>query len=142
MTTTDAQSLLASQRRNRPVSPHLEIYDKNQTYFGSSITMRWTGMVFTGGLYAYSIGYLVAPLAGWHLESASVAAAFAGLPLLVKGGVKMGMAWPFVYHTINGIKHLVQDTTAKGFRKAMIKRTEYIVWGSSTVLALALAFLV
>ncbi|KAF3771079.1 cytochrome b560 subunit of succinate dehydrogenase [Cryphonectria parasitica EP155] len=141
MTPLDAQSLLAKQRLQRPVAPHLEIYDKKQTYLGSSIWQRFTGMFFTGSLYAYSIGYLVAPLAGWHLESASVAAAFAGLPLLVKGGVKVGLAWPFVYHLINGIKHLWNDSTAKGFRKATIKRTEYIVWGSSTVVALGLAFL-
>lgn len=141
MTPLDAQSLLAQQRLRRPVSPHLEIYDKKQTYLGSSIFQRFTGMIFTGSLYAYSIGYLVAPLAGWHLESASVAAAFAGLPLLVKGGVKMGLAWPFVYHAFNGVKHLVQDSTAKGFRKAAIKRTEYIVWGSATVVSVAVAFL-
>lgn len=98
-------------------------------------------MFFTGGLYAYSVGYLVAPLAGWHIESASVAAAFATLPLLVKGGVKMTLAWPFVFHTINGIKHLVHDTTAKGFRKTTIKKNEYIIWGTSTVIAVGLAFL-
>lgn len=123
------------------MSPHLEIYDRNQTFFGSSIWQRFTGMFFTGSLYAYSVGYLVAPLAGWHLESASVAAAFAGLPLLVKGGVKVTLAWPFVYHAFNGVKHLVHDSTAKGFKKAIIKRNEYLVWGSSTVVALALAFL-
>lgn len=98
-------------------------------------------MIFTGGLYGYSIGYLVAPLAGWHLESASVAAAFATLPFVVKGGIKMGLAWPFVFHFLNGIKHLVHDSTAKGFRKVIIKRNEYIIWGTSTVLAFGLAFL-
>lgn len=123
------------------MAPHLEIYDRNQTFFGSSIWQRFTGMFFTGSLYVYSIGYLVAPLAGWHLESASVAAAFATLPLLAKGAFKVTLAWPFVYHAVNGVKHLVHDSTAKGFRKAMIKRNEYLVWGSSTVVALALAFL-
>ncbi|KAJ4423797.1 cytochrome b subunit of succinate dehydrogenase, Sdh3p [Gnomoniopsis sp. IMI 355080] len=141
MTPSESQALLAQQRLRRPVSPHLEIYDKNQTWFGSSIFQRFTGMIFTGGLYAYSIGYLVAPLAGWHLESASVAAAFATLPFVVKGGIKMGLAWPFVFHGLNGIKHLVHDSTAKGFRKVIIKRNEYIIWGSSTVVALGLAFL-
>ncbi|ROV93575.1 hypothetical protein VMCG_08058 [Cytospora schulzeri] len=141
LTHAENDALLASQRRARPVSPHLEIYDKSQTFLGSSIWQRFTGMFFTGGLYAYSVGYLVAPLAGWHLESASVAAAFASLPLIVKGGVKMTLAWPFVFHTINGIKHLVHDTTAKGFRKTTIKKNEYIIWGTSTVIAVGLAFL-
>ncbi|KUI52574.1 Succinate dehydrogenase cytochrome B subunit, mitochondrial [Cytospora mali] len=141
LTHAESDALLASQRRARPVSPHLQIYDKSQTFLGSSIWQRFTGMFFTGGLYAYSVGYLVAPLAGWHLESASVAAAFATLPVLVKGGVKITLAWPFVYHAINGIKHLVNDTTAKGFRKTTIKKNEYLIWGSSTVIAVAVAFL-
>lgn len=141
MTPSESQSLLAKQRLNRPVAPHLEIYDKKQTFLGSSIFQRFTGMFFTGGLYVYSVGYLVAPLAGWHLESASVAAAFAGLPLLVKGGAKVALAWPFVFHLINGVKHLVHDSTAKGFRKVIIKRNEYAIWGASTVVALGLAFL-
>lgn len=141
LTPSDAQTLLAEQRLRRPLSPHLEIYDKKQTYFGSSIFQRATGMIFTGSLYAYSVGYLVAPLAGWHLESASVAAAFAGLPLLAKGGFKVALAWPFVYHAFNGVKHLVHDSTAKGFKKAVNKRNEYIVWGSTTLVALGLAFL-
>lgn len=141
MTNDEAQAQLAAQRRVRPVSPHLEIYDKNQTFFGSSIWQRFTGMFFSGSLYAYSIGYLVAPLAGWHLESLSVAATFAGLPLIVKGGIKMTLAWPFVFHAINGVKHLVHDSTAKGFKKVTIKRNEYMIWGASTVVALGLAFL-
>ncbi|KAL1873234.1 cytochrome b subunit of succinate dehydrogenase, Sdh3p [Diaporthe australafricana] len=141
LTPTDGQSILAKQRLQRPVSPHLEIYDKNQTFFGSSIWQRFTGMFFTGSLYAYSIGYLVAPLAGWHLESASIAAAFATLPVVVKGGFKMVLAFPFVFHGFNGVKHLVHDSTAKGFRKATIKQNEYLIWGSSAVVALGLAFL-
>lgn len=141
MTPADAQALLAKQRLQRPVSPHLEIYDRNQTWFGSSIFQRFSGMVFTGGLYGFSVAYLVAPLAGWHLESASIAAAFAGWPLLVKGGIKLGLAWPFVFHLFNGIKHLVHDSTAKGFKKITIKKAEYAIWGSTTLVALALAFL-
>lgn len=137
----DADSLLAQQRRARPVSPHLEIYDKSQTFFGSSIFQRFTGMIFTGGLYGYSIAYVVAPLAGWHLETASVAAAFATLPVVVKGGLKLTVAWPFVFHLFNGVKHLWQDSTAGGFAKTTIKKNEYAIWGASTVVAAALAFL-
>lgn len=141
MSHDEAQAQLAAQRRARPVSPHLEIYDKHQTWFGSSIFQRFTGMFFSGALYAYSVGYLVAPLAGWHLESLSVAAAFGAWPLVAKGAVKTALAWPFVFHALNGVKHLVHDATAKGFKKNIIKRNEYAIWGTSTVVALGLAFL-
>lgn len=142
ITPADAQSILAAQRLKRPVSPHLEIYDKAQTWFGNSIFQRFTGGIYTGILYGYSIGYLVAPLAGWHLESASVAAAFAAWPLAAKVTVKMGLAWPFMFHFLNGIKHLYHDMTAKGFRKVQVKKLEMLVWGATTVSALGLvAFL-
>ncbi|KAI1340748.1 hypothetical protein F5Y15DRAFT_377819 [Xylariaceae sp. FL0016] len=140
ITETDAQSLLASQRAVRPVAPHLTVYDYNQTWFGSSIWTRITGSIFSGGLYAFSAAYLVAPLAGWHLESASLAAAAAGLPLAVKGGLKFLLAWPFMYHAVNGTRHLVWDF-AVGFNKKVIKQGSWVVWSASLVSALGLAFL-
>ncbi|ORY71644.1 uncharacterized protein BCR38DRAFT_417626 [Pseudomassariella vexata] len=136
----DAQSLLAQQRRQRPVSPHLEIYDKSQTYYGASIGTRISGSIFSGGFYVFATAYLVAPLFGWHLESASLAAAVGALPIAVKGGLKFLISWPFVFHAINGIRHLVWDF-ARGFSKPAIMKGGYAIAGASTVGALALAFL-
>jgi succinate dehydrogenase (ubiquinone) cytochrome b560 subunit len=139
LTESDAQSLLAAQRRQRPVSPHLQVYDYAQTYFGSSIWTRITGSIFSGGLYVFATAYLAAPLLGWHLESAALAEAFGALPAAVKGGLKFLVAWPFSFHCINGIRHLIWDT-ATGFDKAGINTIGNIVFGAAITMALGLAF--
>ncbi|KAI1078664.1 hypothetical protein F5B20DRAFT_546851 [Whalleya microplaca] len=141
LTELDAQTLLATQRRARPVAPHLTVYDYNQTWLGASIWTRITGSIFTGGLYVFSAAYLVAPLAGWHLESAAVAEAFGGLPAVVKTGAKFLVAWPFVFHSVNGCRHLFTwDFFARGFSKSFIYKGSWFVWSLSLVSALGLAF--
>ncbi|KAI8623917.1 succinate dehydrogenase cytochrome b subunit [Xylariaceae sp. FL1651] len=140
LTESDAQSLLASQRRQRPVSPHLSAYDFKQTWFSASVWTRITGGMFTGGLYVFSISYLAAPLLGWHLESASLAEAAAALPVAVKGGLKFLVAWPFAFHLFNGTRHLVWDF-AKGFSRPVIRTTNWGIWAGSLVSAVGMAFL-
>lgn len=140
LTPEDANTILAEQRLRRPVSPHLDIYDKKQTYFGASIWMRFTGGAFSGLLYGYSIAYLAAPLIGWHLESASMVAAFGALPLAVKAGAKFLVAWPFVFHAINGVRHALYDM-AVGFNKVTIVRGGWYIWGASIVGAFGLLFI-
>jgi succinate dehydrogenase/fumarate reductase cytochrome b subunit len=41
-----------------------------------------------------------------------MAAAFGSLPVAAKVGIKSLIAWPFAYHSINGVRHLVWDTGA------------------------------
>ncbi|EOO00945.1 putative succinate dehydrogenase cytochrome b subunit protein [Phaeoacremonium minimum UCRPA7] len=140
LTETDAQELLASQRRQRPTSPHLSIYAKDQTWFTASIWTRITGGIFSGGLYAYATAYLAAPLLGWHLESASIAAAVGALPFAIKGGLKFLIAWPFVFHLFNGIRHLVMDVGI-GFTKKTLKTQGWAIWGASLLGGLYLGFI-
>ncbi|KAK0636419.1 hypothetical protein B0T17DRAFT_519098 [Bombardia bombarda] len=139
LTPVDGDAILAKQRLQRPVSPHLEIYDKKQTWFGGSAWQRITGAGFSGGLYVFATAYLVAPAIGWHLESASIAAAVAALPLALKGGLKFFIAWPFVFHSINGVRHLLFDL-GKGFSRTNIIRTGWYLWGASIVGGLYVAF--
>ncbi|KAK5656716.1 hypothetical protein OQA88_4263 [Cercophora sp. LCS_1] len=138
LTPADAHELLAKQRLLRPVSPHLDVYDKMQTWFGSSIWQRFTGAGFSGAMYLFGASYLAAPLLGWHLESASLAAAFGALPVAVKGGLKFALAWPFTYHAINGVRHLVFDF-GKGFKRRTIVQGGWYIWGASIVGGLYLA---
>ncbi|KAI1099555.1 succinate dehydrogenase cytochrome b560 subunit [Jackrogersella minutella] len=140
LTETDAQSLLASQRRARPVSPHLTAYDPGQTWFGASIWTRITGQALSGSFYAFSLAYLVAPLTGWHIESATLAEAAASLPVFAKTGLKVVFAWPFFFHFANGVRHLVWDT-AVGFNKHLVQQTSYAVLGASIVGTLGAVFL-
>ena len=136
----DGQSILASQRLKRPISPHLTIYDYSHIWLGASIWTRITGGMFSGSLYAFSLAYLAAPLTGWHLESASLAAAAATVPFAVKAAAKFLVAWPFLFHAFNGTRHLVWDL-AIGYQKSTIKKGGWILWGASLVGALGLAFL-
>ena len=129
----------ASLRRNRPVAPHLTIYKPQITWYGSAFN-RITGVALSGTMYVFGISYLAAPLLGWHLESASIAAAFAGLPIIAKLAMKIGFGFPFMYHSLNGLRHLVWDTGAAFTNKQVIV-TGWTVVGLSTVLSLALAFL-
>ena len=137
--TSDPNQILVQQRRNRPVSPHLSIYRPQITWIGSSVH-RITGIVLSGGLYLFSTAYLISPLLGWHLESASVAAAFAALPLLAKVGLKTVVAFPFVYHCMNGVRHLVWDL-ARGITNQQVIKSGWTVVGLSTLSTLLLAFL-
>ena len=92
-------SILAAQRRNRPVSPHISIYRPQITWYASGFN-RITGVALSGIFYLYGIAYLAAPVLGLHLESASVAAAFAAWPVVLKVFTKALLAFPFTFHSL------------------------------------------
>lgn len=104
-----------------------------------SLLHRITGATLSVAVYAYGAAYLVAPLFGWHLESAAIAASFAAWPVLAKVLVKSFLAFPFTYHSWNGIRHLVWDTGAAMTNKQVIV-TGWTTVGLATVTALALVF--
>ena len=62
------------------------------------------------GVYVFGAAYLVSPLFGWHLDVPTMAAAFGSLPVAAKVGLKTAIALPFVFHSINGVRHLTWDT--------------------------------
>jgi succinate dehydrogenase (ubiquinone) cytochrome b560 subunit len=87
------------------------------------------------------LAYLAAPALGWHIESASIAAAFGALPVIMKVGLKSIFALPFTYHSFNGLRHLSWDF-GLGFKNQTVKQTGWIAVGVSVVTALGLALLV
>ena len=137
--TTDPTKILAQQRLNRPVAPHLSIYRPQITWYGSAMH-RITGSALSGGLYVFATAYLVAPLLGWHLDSASLAAAFGALPLVVKLIIKLGVALPFTFHSFNGVRHLIWDLGRNITNKKVIT-SGWTVVGLSVTSALLLALL-
>ncbi|KAF2969159.1 hypothetical protein GQX73_g4403 [Xylaria multiplex] len=138
VTPSEAQTILASQRLQRPVSPHLSAYDFKQTWFSASVWTRITGGGMTTALYVFSISYLAAPLTGWHLESATLATAAASLPFAAKAGLKLLVTWPFMFHLFNGTRHLVWDL-AKGYKRPVIHAGNIAVWSGSLLSALGIA---
>ncbi|GFP55594.1 hypothetical protein ACSS6W_009051 [Trichoderma asperelloides] len=139
LTPEEGQQILVKQRLDRPVSPNLGIYKMEQTWFGASAWTRITGCALSGAAYVYFTAYLASPLLGFHIESAALASGFAALPFVVKGAIKFALAFPFTFHFINGIKHLVYDLGI-GFAKAQIKRGEIALWISSILGGGYLAF--
>ncbi|KAK2748990.1 hypothetical protein FQN57_007273 [Myotisia sp. PD_48] len=137
--TIDPTQILAKQRLNRPVAPHITIYQPQLTWYLSAFN-RITGCLVSGGLYIFASAYLVSPLLGWHLESASLAAAFGALPLAAKFSLKLGVAFPFAFHCMNGIRHLVWDLGKQITNKQVIT-TAWTVLGLSSVASLVLALM-
>ena len=91
---------------------------------------------------------------GWHLDVASMAAAFGSLPVAAKFGIKTVIAFPFTYHSLNGLRHLAWDTGSCNkitlFRELLmiivlsnkqVIVTGWAVVGLSSVTAIALAMM-
>jgi succinate dehydrogenase (ubiquinone) cytochrome b560 subunit len=89
---------------------------------------RITGVFLSGGLYVYLIGYLVGPTVGLHLEPTVLAASFAAWPVAAKVAAKAIVAAPFVFHTFNGVRHLVWDF-GLALSKTTVARTGWTVVG-------------
>jgi succinate dehydrogenase (ubiquinone) cytochrome b560 subunit len=116
-----AQQIVNKQRLNRPVSPHLSIYQPQITWYASSLN-RITGITLSGALYLFGFAYLAAPYTGWHLETQSMVAAVAAWPVAVKLGIKSFFALPFFFHSYNGLRHLSWDL-GLGFKNQQVIRT-------------------
>lgn len=124
--------LLVNQRKNRPISPHLQIYQPQLTWVLSGLH-RVTGVAMAGAFYALTCTYAASGILGFPLEASTLVSAFAGLPLFAKIGAKAAMVFPFVYHSLNGVRHLIWDSgkelTLKG-----VYRTGYAVLAGTALL--------
>ncbi|KAI9850951.1 MAG: hypothetical protein M1838_004736 [Thelocarpon superellum] len=109
------------------------------TWYASGLN-RITGTILSGGLYVFATAYLAAPLFGWHLDSASIAAAVATWPVAAKVLAKFSLAMPFTFHCFNGLRYLSWDTGSTFANKQVI-RTGWIVVGATVVSSGILAYL-
>ena len=94
--------------------------------------------MLSAGFYVFGAAYLVAPLFGWHLESASMAAAFGAWPVALKVAAKFTAALPFTYHGLNGVRHLVWDM-GRELSNKQVQTTGWAVVGLSITGAAVLA---
>lgn len=100
---------------------------------------RLTGAILSGTFYIYGAAYLVAPAMGWHLESASVAAAFAAWPVIAKLSVKALMAYPLVFHTLQGFRHLIWDM-GMGLANSTVNSSAWVAIAATAVVGTGLMF--
>ena len=120
--------------RERPLSPHLQVYSP-QVQMMSSIIHRITGVILAfGGL---ALGYALVALAAGPERWA----AFAACAGSVFGKIVMfGFSWALAYHLINGVRHLVQDA-GHGFEiKDFIRNSWISLIGSVLLVVVVWAF--
>ncbi|KAH8805842.1 hypothetical protein F5884DRAFT_800797 [Xylogone sp. PMI_703] len=140
ITNSDAHTILAAQRKQRPVAPHLSIYRPQIPWILSALN-RITGGILSGGFYIFGAAYLVSPLFGWHLDSATMAASFAAWPVALKVLTKTAIALPFTFHSFNGLRHLSWDF-GKLFKNKQVINSGMVVIGLTGLSTLYLALFV
>ncbi|KAI9829663.1 MAG: hypothetical protein M1819_006034 [Sarea resinae] len=136
----EAYQILVDQRKNRPISPHLTIYRPQVTWYLSGLN-RITGSVLGGGLYIFGAAYLVSPLFGWHLESTALAETFGALSTPSQVAIKTVAVFPFAFHSLNGVRHLIWDL-GYDFKNKQVQRSGWISLGLSVVASGYLAWFI
>ena len=119
--------------RERPLSPHLQVY-RWQITMTMSILHRASGVVLTFGAFALA-GWLMAVAAGGE-HYARAAACLASPPgRLVLAGFSLAL----VYHLLNGVRHLLWDAGV-GFEIPEFYRSGWTVAVLTVVLTAAIWF--
>ncbi|KAH7254061.1 uncharacterized protein BKA55DRAFT_642936 [Fusarium redolens] len=140
MNQKEGHDILVKQRLSRPVTPNLTIYKIGQVWFSASAWTRITGISVGGTAYLTLSAHAVAPYLGMGFDSAALVSTFGALPFAAKAAIKFGLlGFPFTYHFINGIRHLVFDL-GFGYTKAQFKKSEAATWILSILGGLVLAF--
>jgi len=95
---------------------------------------RITGVALSGGFYLFAMGYLFN-----LVDTASLAKFMSERSAATKAAIKGTIAFPFAFHSWNGIRHLVWDS-AKELSVKGVYRTGYTVLGLTAVSTVYLAF--
>lgn len=106
--------------RERPLSPHLQVY-RWQITMTMSILHRVTGMALVFGAFALA-WWLLAVAAGGDAYSTAAACLASPLGLVALAGFSLAL----VYHLLNGIRHLLWDI-GWGFEIPEFYRSGYTV---------------
>ncbi|KAJ1678212.1 cytochrome b subunit of succinate dehydrogenase, Sdh3p, partial [Spiromyces aspiralis] len=140
-TETKSQTQIANAARaNRPVSPHLSIYQPQLTWYLSS-AHRLTGVTVVAATYLGCISYGIAALTGAaDMSSATVASALAtSVPGPILLALKALISSCFSFHTFNGIRHLIWDTGRELALKG-VYRTGYATLAATALATTYLTF--
>ena len=117
--------------RERPLSPHLQIY-RRSIHMMMSILHRLTGV-------ALYFGTLL--LAAWLMAAAMGPAQFAavnGVAASLPGKlVLLGYTWALLHHMFGGIRHLIWDT-GRGLDLGSVRRISWATIIGSLILTAAI----
>ncbi|XP_073495372.1 succinate dehydrogenase cytochrome b560 subunit, mitochondrial isoform X2 [Phyllobates terribilis] len=123
-------------RLSRPLSPHISIY-KWSLPMMMSITHRGTGIALSAGVSLFGLAALVLP--GDYASYLDLIKSLSLGPALIYSA-KFAIAFPVMYHTLNGIRHLAWDL-GKGFKIPEVYQTGYIVLALTILSAAGIASL-
>lgn len=115
----------------RPLSPHLQVY-RWGVQMVTSILHRATGIILSVGALLIAAA-LVAVASGPDAWASVGAAAGSPLGLLFL----LGWVWAFLFHLLNGIRHLAQDM-GLGYTIEAFVRNSWLSIIGSLVLAVAI----
>ena len=129
MSETATSTSPAPTKRERPLSPHLQIY-KPQISSVMSILHRITGIGLALGAVALTL-YLASAAAGplEYEQMQRVMGSPVGIVLL------MGWSWALFYHLTNGIRHLLWDA-GYGWDLESVHTSAFVSIGATTFLTL------
>jgi len=119
--------------RERPLSPHLQVYAWQIT-MTMSIIHRATGIALAVGAFGLAWWLLAIALGGdsYAHFSACLASPFGKFVLF-------GFTASLVYHLFNGIRHLLWDA-GRGFDIPAVYRSGYTVWVLTAIVTVAIWF--
>lgn len=120
-TTTNRDFWIKNKELNRPTSPHLSIY-KIQLTSTLSIMHRMTGLGASVALYGGGIGAMFCNQSFPEILQVVQSVVPHSLILLTKTAV----GGAIIYHTLNGIRHLIWDV-GYGFQLKHLYMSGYIV---------------
>lgn len=118
----------ATPLRERPLSPHLQIY-KPQITSMMSILHRVTGSAMTVGLIMLTV-WLLSAATGPEAYAAFLEFAGSPLGLILLGGWSLAL----FYHLSTGVRHLLLDT-GRFFEIKNVYRTGYAALAAAAILA-------
>ena len=128
------ESLEESRNNNRPLSPHLDIYQYQITWT-VSILHRITGVAMTLGLLL---------IVAWLVAAAFSPRLFSLIDGLLRSWIGIiiifGSLWAFWFHFLNGIRHLFWDL-GYGFNLSTVWRSGWVVVLGSIILTI-ISFLI
>lgn len=120
--------------KERPLSPHLQIYSKELTSV-MSIMHRMTGIALIVGLLLVSWG-LIALASGEEQFKSFLAFCSSGIGKLML----LGWTAALMYHLCNGIRHMIWDTGYL-FELKNAYRAGYVVIAATVILTAAVWFI-
>ena len=122
---------MSLEKSKRPLSPHLQVYKPQMTSM-LSILHRATGVALVFGLLLVAALLISAGIgeASYNKVMAVTTSWIGQLALL-------GFAFSLIFHTLNGVRHLVWDT-GRLFKMEDATRAGYLVFWGAVVLTAAL----